>query len=78
VKDEGDLIMGTDPKGRWVHKYQGYKVNIVELAMPRFKDANDAVWQDAVAYHREDTAGDSMTFIRSEKDFLAKFKPEKE
>jgi hypothetical protein len=68
--------MSIEPKSRWTHKYQHYSVIIVGLPTPQVKDANDANWQPAVAYHQEDNAGDSMTFVRPEKDFLAKFVPE--
>jgi hypothetical protein len=74
MRDEGDLNMHPEPGSNWDHKSGGYGVSIPDdLAYDsvRIKDANDARWQTAVAYVRDDDA--ETLYVRPRDDFLAKF-----
>jgi len=69
--------MDIQPQDGWTHKREGYGVNIFPGSQPyKVKDTNDARWQDAVAYVREDN--DSVILVRPLSDFLAKFERAKE
>jgi hypothetical protein len=64
------------PGSNWDHKGGGYGVSISD-GLPydsvHIKDANDALWQTAVAYVRDDDA--ETLYVRPRDDFLAKFSP---
>jgi hypothetical protein len=56
------------------HKAEGYTVTAFDIdpaAPVKVKDANDAGWQKAIAYRRDED--DGAIFIRSERDFMNRF-----
>ena len=57
----------------WVHNREGYSVRVVALDGDppiKVKDADDARWQAAVAYRRDD---EDTVFVRSAADFRNRF-----
>jgi len=65
-----------DPDSKWTHNRDGYDVTVVKLSGGegiKVKDANDAAWQEGVAYCRLDGALGGTVYVRSVKDFEAKF-----
>lgn len=61
---------------RFTHRKEGYGVtafDIMENAVTKVKDADDASWQIAQAYVRD---GDETVYVRSGLDFLNRFQPE--
>lgn len=68
--------MHPEPGTNWDHRRDNYGVSIPDdLAYDsvRIKDANDARWQTAIAYVRDDDA--ETLYVRPREDFLAKFSP---
>jgi hypothetical protein len=68
--------MNLEPDTRWSHKREGYIVRIADIGGgvgAKLKDANDAQWQEAVGYYRENEL--DAVLVRSKADFLAKFEP---
>lgn len=66
---ENEIVIGAT----WAHKHDNYTVSIADLAFDkiRTKDADDAAWQRAVGFVREDDA--ETLYVRAEKDFRNRF-----
>jgi hypothetical protein len=72
--------MSIETGTRWVHKAEGYGVEVVELQpfeTVKTKDGDAANWSDGIPYLRD--GGDPLeVYIRAEDDFLDKFEAETE
>ena len=62
------------PGSYWVHKSDGYEVQVAREEELVIKAPSDANWHSAVTYRRTDEE-DGGLYGRTVDDFLAKFEP---